>query len=203
MLSLFLILGSLNRGVFDGSDLVLDHRAHGVEVETLVMDLLLGLIRDGLGVDDGLGWLRVFSGISDNGRVGLDGSGIHWDLSGLLLLLLDLFGSSLLNWLGGGLLTLLGSLSIGLLLRVLLDLSGSLGRSLLSFLSILWLFGLISLHILSEGLDKVISELLLDSDCIRSGNECSQTHGGDYSVPHWRLIIILNESGHHIITPFQ
>ena len=162
--SLFHFLFSSSYGsVLDGRDLVLDHGAHWVNLEWLSFLWLLFLLFENLVVLNWGLWLRVLSGIGDNGRVSFDSSLVHWDFLFLFLLLFLLCWFLILLFvLFGGFLVfaILLLLLIGLLLFLLLFLLGF----LFFFFFFLWSsVGSISclsilLHIFSKGLDEVIRE---------------------------------------------
>lgn len=130
--------GSLDWGIFDCGDLVLDHWSEGVWGVLFVLWLLL-LFLDGLAIHNWSLWLWVFSGIGNNWGISFDSSVVHWDL---LLFFLGFLGLSLLS-------RLIFSLGSNLLSFLLSWLGSSLGWGLfLSWSSFLWL----SLFLLSGGL---------------------------------------------------
>jgi hypothetical protein len=140
------------------------------------------LSNDGVVLDWSL-WLRVLGGISNNGRVGLDGGGVHWDFFLLFLL----------SWLSI-LLGILGWLSV--LLGVLRVLFGILGSCLLVLLWSSLFFGLrigfllVLGHIFGKGLDKIIRELSLlsQSNTLSLVPEESKNNKGTCNKFHFYII---------------
>ena len=122
------------------------------------------LFLDNLVVLDWSSWLRVLGGISDDGRISLDSSLIHWDLNLIFLLLSwsgGLGGIALLAGVLGGVGLLSGISSLG---SVVLLGGGSWLWGLLSFNS--WgslgsLSGLILGHIFSKGFDEILRETVV------------------------------------------
>lgn len=160
------LLGSLDGSVLDSWDFILDHGAHGVDLERLL--LLLSLLLHGLVVLNWHSWLGVFSCVGNNRRISLNGGLVHWDFLFLLLLLVGLL-FFLVLWLLG-LIFLLRVLVLLLVRRLLLL---GLGLFLLIFLLFFllnlfgWFFlfslrlvlGLsIFLHVLGQRFHEVISE---------------------------------------------
>ena len=125
-------------------------------------------------------WLRVLGSIGDDGRVCLDGGGIHWNI--ILFFLLLSFGLFLI-FLFFLFILLFLILFLGLLLIFLFFLLGSRFLLLLFLFNWLWLFGGLGscrfallgllLHVFGQRLNEVISILGFELNCLRFADEGS------------------------------